>query len=1389
MNLLWRDIIKPLFEIVNVRNIVEVGAQKGINTKKILEYISGLNGMLYSIDPAPNFEVEEWEKLYGENFVFYKELSLSSLPLIEGYDAILLDGDHNWYTIYNELKIVEKTFENYDEFPLILIHDVGWPYGRRDLYYNPDNIPLAYQLPYKKMGVKPESLQLVEGGFNAHLNNAVYENSPQNGVLTAVEDFVKECPIDLHFDILEGFHGLGIIYPNNSASKAVKDFIKDQNISDFYIRNLEIERINKHIENDNLKKELLKTKQTLKEIKSSLSNEKESLLNGSEQKLIKTVENIESAIEQIKDDSQQNLIESIEGFKDSYELQLENTKKELGERTRELSAIKELFENTMKRVEEELDNREETDRRFEEKKRELEECKINISREMNSLKKAIDDSNYKLKEAEIAATVHLNSFRYRLGDILISALRPSKNTVLAPIKITKLLVEGLKYKKKRIIVEEMNKPIYRDESSKVVNNLSRDDIVNRHEQETSFKTLINQPLVSILVLNKDGEKHLQRLFTSIIKNTLYKNFEIIVVDNNSNDNSLQVIKEFSEQLSIKLIENNYNASFSEANNQAASIANGEYLLLLNNDMEPLKNWLTEMMWVVLNHDNVGAVGSKLIYSEQETNSLNKKFELKMQHRGISFVQEDDFITPYNLGKGEDPFSSTSKVLSERAALTAACLLIKKDIYVEIGGLDEGFVYGYEDVDLGLKVYSKGYKNLYCPTSVLFHHEFGTQKQNKRKDVRDRRINNRKLIKKKWYRYLENQIHLDKLNNKRLFCEHSLKIAIAVTETGENATAGDYFTGMELGNSLVKRGYHVYYVARRDKNKSWYKLDDNTDVVISLLEAYNPKNIVCANKKITKIAWMRNWFDRWIDSSGFEHYDILLASSKIACDFIQDKTNKKAHLLPIATNPERFSQGTYSDELSCDYCFTGSYWNDPREIIDILDPSKIKYKFKVFGKNWDKVSTLRKYHQGFLNYLDIPNLYKSTKIVLDDANRVTKPYGSVNSRVFDALASGALVLTNGFLGAQETFGGELPTYSNSNELKEKLVYYLDNEDERTKKVNELRRFVLENHTYDNRAEEITEILTSHFKKYTVSIKVPAPKWETVHEWGDYHMALGLKSELQKLGHIVIIQILPEWDNDEDSTCDIVIVLRGLSKYSPKNHHFNIMWNISHPDKVSLDEYNQYDHVFISSKKWTDEIKRQVKVPVEYMLQCTDTSLFHKDVDEDCKTDLLFVGNSRKIYRKIISDYLNVRNQIAVTTNKNNANLSLSVYGTLWDGIIDDDYIKGNHIPNKQLHKYYSSCKILLNDHWDDMRDKGFISNRIFDGLACEAFIISDSVHGLEEEFGDSVTTYNSSEELLEIIDQYAQNPQKFIEKAKHGSKIVREKHTFKNRVDQILSVIK
>ncbi|MDR1721444.1 MAG: glycosyltransferase, partial [Methanobrevibacter sp.] len=491
----------------------------------------------------------------------------------------------------------------------------------------------------------------------------------------------------------------------------------------------------------------------------------------------------------------------------------------------------------------------------------------------------------------------------------------------------------------------------------------KNEIIAKNYVNLSHPIFENMPLVSIIILNRNGIKNLKRLFKNFKKNIGYSNYEIIVVDNNSDDNSIEFLEEKSEILPLRIIKNNENKNFSQGNNQGVRASKGEYILLLNNDIETTYGWLNEMMGEIINKDNIGSVGAKLVYP-MYYDSTDEKKSFKIQHAGIAFKNKGDDFRAYNLGNGKNPFDENIKT-DIVAGVTAAAILMKKSVYEEVGGLDERYVYGYEDVDLALKLLKRGYKNILCSTALLFHYESSTQKKDSDEEISKRVKHNIDLLNKIWKPYLFEKILEEKLNCQNLLTTEVLKIGIIVTEMGPKSTAGDTFTALELGKELINLGHDVEFISR------YKKLDNpNFDIIINLLHNYDISKVNFKENTI-KIAWMRNWFEKWVTNPEIYDYDVLIASSNKACEYVNEILNKKVFLLPIATNPDRFSNITPSNEYLSDYCFTGSNWDSPREIIDFLEPDEIDYNFAIYGKNWKKIDKFKKYNKGFFEYYDLP----------------------------------------------------------------------------------------------------------------------------------------------------------------------------------------------------------------------------------------------------------------------------------------------------------------------------------------------------------------------------------------------------------------------------------
>jgi glycosyltransferase involved in cell wall biosynthesis len=317
MHLLWKSLIEPALKALGPKYILEIGSDFGENTRNLLKFCSENDAVLHAVDPFPQFDVSALEKEYPDSLFFYQTLSLNAIDRIEKIDAALIDGDHNWYTLINELRLIEHNCHRRNiNFPIIFTHDTGWPYARRDLYYNPESIPEAYRKPFKKQGLHPGSADLVEkGGINAHLFNAIHENTFQNGILTAIEDFLKETSEKIIFKQVEGLNGLGILIPqkiyeqNHKLAALIDKLDLAPEIKNF-IEQLEAIRIEEQIQKNNLRHKKKELAENLGQTKKELSAKLKSLQQSEQQ--ISDLKKSESRLEQ-QNKNQENEIAKLRG--------------------------------------------------------------------------------------------------------------------------------------------------------------------------------------------------------------------------------------------------------------------------------------------------------------------------------------------------------------------------------------------------------------------------------------------------------------------------------------------------------------------------------------------------------------------------------------------------------------------------------------------------------------------------------------------------------------------------------------------------------------------------------------------------------------------------------------------------------------------------------------------------------------------------------------------------------------------------------------------------------------------------------------------------------------------------------------------------------------------
>lgn len=210
----WELVIAPVIEAAQANKIVEVGALRGDTTVRMLDRL-GPETELHVIDPVPGFDPSEHESRFPGRYVFHQDLSHNVLHELPPVDVALIDGDHNWYTVYHELRMLADVARSAAQpLPVLILHDVLWPYGRRDLYYTPETIPEQFRHAYAQRGMRPGRSELLPeggGGVSPTLNNALVEGGPGNGVMTALEDFMAESDQPLRLVVLPVYFGLAIV--------------------------------------------------------------------------------------------------------------------------------------------------------------------------------------------------------------------------------------------------------------------------------------------------------------------------------------------------------------------------------------------------------------------------------------------------------------------------------------------------------------------------------------------------------------------------------------------------------------------------------------------------------------------------------------------------------------------------------------------------------------------------------------------------------------------------------------------------------------------------------------------------------------------------------------------------------------------------------------------------------------------------------------------------------------------------------------------------------------------------------------------------------------------------------------------------------------------------
>lgn len=286
-------------------------------------------------------------------------------------------------------------------------------------------------------------------------------------------------------------------------------------------------------------------------------------------------------------------------------------------------------------------------------------------------------------------------------------------------------------------------------------------------------------------------------------------------------------------------------------------------------------------------------------------------------------------------------------------------------------------------------------------------------------------------------------------------------------------------------------------------------------------------------------------------------------------------------------------------------------------------------------------------------------------------------------------------------------------------------------------------------------------------------------------GDYWIAEDFAAGFRALGQMTAVDYRGEYQNKHVPAPSFSLYMRGYTKFeTPFDEGTNILY-VYYPmtyhadsgrkaDKAALqrrkklplnssldDDWRNFDVIAVASPTYAATLRAH-GINAVYVPQFTNPERFYPAPDDNLRTDILFVGSNwheRTSLRYAIE-----------------SGFQVAVYGYHWEGIVPAEMYKAVYIPNDDLNRYYSSAKIVLNDHRPDMKEFGFVNNRIYDATAAGALVISDYMPEIAEAYGDSIPMYKNREELAALLHYYLHNEAARLEKAAQARRMTLDKFT-------------
>ena len=646
-----------------------------------------------------------------------------------------------------------------------------------------------------------------------------------------------------------------------------------------------------------------------------------------------------------------------------------------------------------------------------------------------------------------------------------------------------------------------------------------------------------------------------------------------------------------------------------------------------------------------------------------------------------------------------------------------------------------------------------------------------------------------------------------VKNRLLISLFSLSFAISANaadiglkiSAGQNWLSwGDYILGQDLKNGFETIGYSVQPAYLEDFYPQ-NSFDTKIDVYMHGFVPFNPPphndkiNVMylyypleTANmqkftnlKNVSEPDWMSLQTELW------DFQLVAVASPSYQKEI--EKLGIKTIFVPQFTNPRKFFY-EYDQNAAYDILFVG---RPGYERVSAKWAIESGFDVALFGEGWENQAPKEMVKGTYIDNDELHKYYASAKIVLNDTRDDMKKAGFISNRVFDVTASGGFLISDYMPEIEQFYGDSIPMFKSKEELKQLLDYYLAHPEERLKKAKKAQQITLGLFTSDLAAQKIMDAVeelrtaqkhNNNLDYSKLTLKCPWPA--DARNVGEYWLGLDLEDGLKKSGFDIRTYYFSQQFYSDDFYREAGNLLYMQFKYNrtdfendDKNRIMYLYFPTEIPDTTKFknthdefkfntdaylnDQLQYFDLIATPAAALIPELEakghRAVFVP-----QFTNPQKFKYEYDDTLKSELLFVGSPW--YERVSVTY-------AIENG-----YDISVYGLKWEGKIPDQYIKGEYIDNNILNRYYSSAKIVLSDHPDDLAQMGLVINRLYDASAVGAFIISEYSPYIEQIFGNSIPMYKNKEEFKQLVDYYLSHPEERRKKATQAQDITLKRFT-------------